>query len=84
MVEPGLWRPSMDVLSNPLMIPIVGTVFGTAMIVAIVVTVYWFKARDRELQVHQEMQIREFEHQRRMKELELEIEKTRARPGTQV
>jgi hypothetical protein len=64
---------------NPMLIPIVGTVFGTVMIVAIVGIVFWFKARERELQVHQEMRIREMEHQRKMKELELEIEKTRSR-----
>jgi len=70
--------------SNPFMIPIFGIVFGTVMIVAIVGIAVWSKTRDRELQVHQEMQIREMEHQRRMKELELEIEKTRARQGTPV
>ena len=68
----------MDQFSNPLMIPIVGTIFGTVMVVAIVGIVFWFKTRERELLVHQEMQIREMEHQRRMKEIELEIEKTRA------
>ena len=74
----------METLSNPLMIPIFGIVFGTVMIVAIVGIAVWSKTRDRELQVHQEMQIREFEHQRRMKEIELEIEKNRARQTMQV
>ncbi len=70
---------------SPLMIPIVGTIAGTAMIVAIVFIVYWFKGRERELQAHQELRIREMEHQRRMKELELEIERTRAtRPADKV
>lgn len=73
----------MDLFQNPLMIPILGIVFGTAMIVAIVGIAVWSKTRERELQAHQEMQVREFEHQRRMKELELEIEKTRARQATQ-
>lgn len=68
----------MDVLSSPFIIPVVGTVFGTIMVAAIVWTVFWFKVRERELLVHQDMRIREMEHQRRMKELELEIEKTRA------
>ncbi|PYV23045.1 MAG: hypothetical protein DMG24_15090 [Acidobacteria bacterium] len=63
---------------RPEMIPIVGTVFGTTMIVLIVGIVFWFKARERELQVPQEMRIREMEHQRKMKELELDIEKTKA------
>jgi len=62
----------MDWLSNPMMIPIVGTVFGTVMIVAIVGIVFWYKGRERELQVHQEMQMRQMEHDRRMKELDLE------------
>lgn len=63
----------------PFLIPLAGTVFGTVMVVAIVGIVFWFKGRERELQVHQEMGIREMEHQRKMKELELEIEKTKAR-----
>lgn len=62
----------MDWLSSPLMIPIVGTVFGTVMIIAIVGIVFWYKGRERELQVHQEMQMRQMEHDRRMKELDLE------------
>jgi hypothetical protein len=69
----------MDGLNNPLLIPLAGIVFGTAMIAAVVWIIAWSKTRERELQVHQEMQIREMEHQRRMKELELEIEKTKAR-----
>jgi len=66
----------MDI--NPLFIPIVGTIFGTAMIVAIVAIVHWYKARDKELQFHQDLRIREMEHQRKMKELEVELEKARA------
>lgn len=74
----------MDLFQNPLMIPIFGIVFGTLMIVAIVGIAVWSKTRERELQAHQEMQVREFEHQRRMKELELEIAKTRVRETAQV
>ncbi len=69
----------MDVLTNPILIPLAGTIFGTLMVAAIVWIVFSFKSRERELQAHQELRIREMEHQRRMKELELEIEKTRAR-----
>jgi len=65
----------MDV--NPLWIPIVALVFGTAMIVAIVAIVHWFKARDKELQYHQDLRVREMEHQRKMKELEIELEKAK-------
>jgi hypothetical protein len=70
----------MDI--NPLLIPIVGVIFGTLMIVAIVGIVHWFKARDRELQCHQDLRVREMEHQRKMKELEIELEKTKARSST--
>lgn len=65
----------MDI--NPMLIPIVGTIFGTAMIVAIVGIVHWFKARDKELQYHQDLRIREMEHQAKMKSLEIELEKAK-------
>jgi hypothetical protein len=68
----------MEGIPFPFLIPIVGTISGVLMIVAIVAIVFWHKSRDRELQVHQEMRIREMEHQRKMKELELEIEKAKA------
>jgi hypothetical protein len=66
---------NMDV--NPLWIPIVALVFGTAMIVAIVAIVHWYKAREKELQFHQDLRIREMEHQAKMKTLEIELEKAR-------
>ena len=49
------------------------------MIVAIVGIVFWYKAHEKDLQVHQDMRIREMEHQRKMKELELELEKEKNR-----
>jgi len=67
---------------NPLWIPIAGVVFGTAMIVAIVAIVHWFKARDKELQYHQDLRIREMEHQIKMKQLEIELEKAKAQQLT--
>jgi hypothetical protein len=51
------------------------------MMIAVVAIVYWNKTRERELQVHQDLRLREMEHQKHMKELEPEIEKTRAQPG---
>jgi len=48
------------------------------MVVAIVGIVHWFKARDKELQFHQDLRVREMEHQRKMKELEVELEKAKA------
>ncbi len=68
----------MEGIPFPFLIPIVGTISGVLMIVAIVAIVFWHKSREKELQVHQEMRIREMEHQRKMKELELEIEKAKA------
>jgi len=62
---------------GPEMIPIVGAISGTAMVVLIVAIVFWYKGREKELQAHQEMRVREMEHQRKMKELELEIERTK-------
>ena len=56
---------------------------GMLMVLGIVGIVFWFKSRERELQVHQEMRTREMEHQRKMKELELEIEKTRGRQAVE-
>ena len=68
----------MEGIPFPFLIPIVGTIAGTLMVVAIDAIVYWYNSRERELQVHQEMRIREMEYQRKMKELELEIEKAKA------
>ena len=70
---------------NPFLIPIVLFVSVTLMVVAIVGIVYWFKAREKELQFHQDLRIREMEHQRQMKELEIELEKAKAHgAGTKV
>ncbi len=52
---------------------------GIILIIAIVGMAFWHKVRETELQVHQDMRIREMEHQRKMKELELE--KVKARPS---
>jgi hypothetical protein len=51
---------------------------GMAMIVAIIGIIFWYKVRERELAVQQDMRIREMEHQRRLKELDLELEKAKA------
>ena len=61
------------------MIPI----FGILMPVLIVGIIFWFKAHEKDLQYHQDMRIREMEHQRKMKELEIEMEKIKAQraPG---
>ncbi|MBZ5515108.1 MAG: hypothetical protein LAN62_09770 [Acidobacteriia bacterium] len=59
----------------PFLIPIAGML----MVIGIVGIVFWYKARERELQFHQDLRLKEMEHQRRMKELELEVEKVKAR-----
>jgi hypothetical protein len=64
---------------NPLWIPILGVIFGTAMIVAIVGIVFWFKAREKELHFQQDLRIREMEHQVKLKQLEIELEKAKGR-----
>jgi uncharacterized protein HemX len=65
----------MGILFNPLLIPIAGIV----MTVLIVGIVFWYKARQKELEFHQDMRIREMEQQRKMQDMELEMEKLKAR-----
>ena len=65
----------MGILFNPLMIPIAAFLM-TVIIVAIVM---WQKAREKELQYHQEMRLREMGHQLKMKELEVDMEKLKTR-----
>lgn len=52
---------------------------GMGMVLGIMAIIFWYKAREKELQVHQDMRIREMEHHRKMKELELELEKEKNR-----
>jgi len=56
---------------------------GILMPVLIVAIVFWYKAREREIQAHQELRMREMEHQRKMKELEIELEKAKARQASE-
>lgn len=67
----------MDFLVNPLMIPIAAFL----MTIIIVAIVSWQKAREKELQYHQDMRMREMEHQLKMKELEVEMERLKSRPA---
>ncbi len=53
------------------------------MIIAVVAVGVWGKTREHELKIHQELRIREMEHERHMKELDLEIEKTKAQQAGQ-
>ena len=52
------------------------------MIIAVVAIGGWFKFRENELRIQQEMRNKEMAHQERMKELELELEKTKAKQTT--
>jgi len=52
------------------------------MIIAVVAIGGWFKYREHELRIQQELRVKEMEHLQKMKELELELEKTRAKQAT--
>jgi len=52
------------------------------MIIAVVAIGAWFKYREHELRIQQELRAREMEHQEKMKQLELELEKTKAKQAT--
>lgn len=63
---------------TPILVPLVGTIAGCAMIVLIIAIVFWNRTRMKELDVHREMRLREMEHERNLKQVELDIEKLRA------
>ncbi len=50
--------------------------------IGIVAIVFWYKARERELELQESLRLREFEHLQRLKEMELEIERMKAQ-GTE-
>jgi len=60
-------------MESPLIIPL--GVF--AMVVLIVAITKMAKIRDREIEVHQRLHLEQLEHQRKMKELELELERVK-------
>ena len=63
----------------PGLISVLLPVSAILMPIAIVWIVFWYKARQREMELQENLRLREFEHLQRLKELELEIEKTRVR-----
>jgi hypothetical protein len=70
----------MGFLANPLMIPL----GAFLMVVAIVAIVNFVKMREKELAAHQQLRLSEMEHERKMKEMEIEkakLELERARLG---
>jgi hypothetical protein len=52
------------------------------MIIAVVGIASWFKFREKELRSHEAMRTKEMEHLQKMKELEIELEKTKGRSST--
>lgn len=60
-------------MDSPFIIPL--AVF--AMVVIIVAITQLAKIRDKEMEVHQRLYLEEMEHQRKMKELELELERVK-------
>jgi preprotein translocase subunit SecY len=69
----------LAVPATPVFLSFVFLIGALVMVVAVVGIVFWYKAHERELQVHHDMRIREIEHQRQMKELELALEKEKNR-----
>lgn len=66
---------------SPFLIPIAGIIFGTLMIVGIVVAVLYFKHQE-QLQKDR-VRLQEMDHIRRMKELELQLELVRSKGGAE-
>jgi hypothetical protein len=52
------------------------------MIIAVVAIGGWFRFHEKELRIQQEMRTKEMAHQEKMKEMELELEKTKAKQTT--
>ncbi|MGH9404883.1 MAG: hypothetical protein ACRD3D_03485 [Terriglobia bacterium] len=73
-MQPELW------------VPIIGTIAGCAMVAIIIAIIFWHRTRVKELEAHREMRIREMEHERSLKEIELqkvklELDKARVLGG---
>jgi len=49
------------------------------MVIAVVAIGGFFKYREHELRLQQDLRLREMEHQQKMRELEVELEKAKAR-----
>ena len=61
------------------LIRIIGANGLWVMIIAVVAIGGWFKYREHELKVQQDLRMKEMEHQQKMKELEVELEKAKAK-----
>jgi hypothetical protein len=60
-------------MSSPFIIPLA----GFALAVIIVAIVHLVKIRDLEIEAHQRLRLGEMEHQRKMRELEMQLEQVR-------
>ena len=60
-------------MDSPLIIPL--AIF--AMVVVIVATIHLTKIRDLEVEVYQRLRLEEMEHQKAMRELDLELERVK-------
>lgn len=61
------------------LIAVVGIFLGpTAIILGVVGFVFWYKARVKELQYHQDLRVQEMEHQKKMMEIQVDLEKAKA------
>jgi len=73
----------MGILHNLPLIPL----GAFLMVIIIVAIVHFGKMREKELQAHQELRLHEMEHERKLKEMEIEkakieLEKARVSKGT--
>jgi hypothetical protein len=60
-------------MSSPFIIPLA----GFAMAVIIVAIAHLVKIRDLEIAAHQRLQLEQMEHQRKMRELDMELEQVK-------
>jgi hypothetical protein len=60
-------------MDSPVIIPLA----AFALVVVIVAIVHLMKIRDLEIDCHQRLRFEEMEHQRKMRELELELERVK-------
>jgi hypothetical protein len=73
----------MGILHNPFIVPL----GAFLMVIIIVAIVHFGKMREKELQAHQELRLHEMEHERKLKEMDIEkarieLERARVSKGT--
>jgi len=63
-------------MDSPIIIPLAG--FALAVVITAIVELV--KIREKEIDAHQRLRLEEMEHQRRIRELDLELEQVKQRP----